>query len=88
MVTSNIVYILVYVKQSVYCLLQNGMTALILASIRGHKDVVETLLEAGAKPDIQDKVTVCVHVFVFLLMCVCVCVCGCLCICPVCGCKS
>ena len=37
--------------------IQNGWTALKAASFKGHhKEVVELLLDAGAKPDIQDKV--------------------------------
>lgn len=36
--------------------LQHGMTALIWASGRGHSEVVNHLLEAGANPDAADKV--------------------------------
>lgn len=36
--------------------LQHGMTALIWASGRGHTEVVDHLLEAGANPDAADKV--------------------------------
>lgn len=36
--------------------LQHGMTALIWASGRGHTEVVNHLLEAGANPDAADKV--------------------------------
>ena len=35
---------------------QNGWTALQVASSEGHQKVVELLLGAGAKPDLQDKV--------------------------------
>ena len=35
---------------------QDGWTALERASIKGHQKVVELLLEAGANPDIQNKV--------------------------------
>ena len=35
---------------------QHGMTALIWASGRGHTEVVNHLLEAGANPDAADKV--------------------------------
>ena len=38
--------------------LQHGMTALIWASGRGHTEVVDHLLEAGANPDAADKVRV------------------------------
>ena len=36
--------------------IQNGWTALQQASSEGHQKVVELLLRAGAKPDLQDKV--------------------------------
>ena len=36
--------------------IQNGWTALKAASFKGHLKVVEVLLGAGAKPDIQDQV--------------------------------
>ena len=36
--------------------IQDGWTALERASIKGHQKVVELLLEAGANPDIQNKV--------------------------------
>ena len=36
---------------------QHGMTALIWASGRGHTEVVDHLLEAGANPDAADKVS-------------------------------
>ena len=35
---------------------ENGMTALNWAAQKGHKQVVDVLLKAGASPDIQDKV--------------------------------
>ena len=37
------------------------MTALARAAYQGHEQVVDVLLKAGAKPDIQDKVIECVH---------------------------
>ena len=60
-----------------YDLVQVGLTALIVASLNGHKDVVETLLEAEAKPDIQDQV---IHVYVCMCGCVCTCLFVCACI--------
>ena len=36
--------------------IQDGQTALEQASIKGHHNVVEFLLGAGANPDLQDKV--------------------------------
>ena len=39
-----------------YPTLQDGQTALEQASFRGHHNVVEFLLGAGANPDLQDKV--------------------------------
>ena len=35
---------------------QDGRTALMLASLRGHTDVVQLLLSSGAQVDLQDKV--------------------------------
>ena len=36
--------------------IQDGWTALKVASFKGHQRVVELLLEAGANPDLQNKV--------------------------------
>ena len=36
--------------------IQNGETALDVASFNGYQKVVELLLKAGANPDLQDKV--------------------------------
>lgn len=36
--------------------MQDGETALEQASMKGHQKVVESLLGAGANPDLQDKV--------------------------------
>ena len=41
----------------VHLLLQNGKTALMLASEKGHIKCVETLLQWGAKVNIKDKVS-------------------------------
>ena len=52
-------------------IIQNGGTALARAAYNSHEQVVDVLLKAGAKPDIQDKVIECVHadcnVHVFVL---------------------
>ena len=37
---------------------KDGITALAGAAYKGHKQVVDVLLKAGANPDIQDKVTI------------------------------
>ena len=42
-------------------IIQNGRTALTRAASNGHEQVVDVLLKAGAKPDIQSKVMECVH---------------------------
>ena len=39
-----------------YPIVQDGQTALQQASIKGHHNVVEFLLGAGANPNLQDKV--------------------------------
>ena len=36
--------------------MQEGLTALILASQNGHSDIVDALLEAKANPDITENV--------------------------------
>ena len=38
--------------------IQNGQTALIGASGNGNIQIVDSLLKAGAQPDIQDKVRI------------------------------
>ena len=42
-------------------IIQNGRTALTRAASNSHEQVVDVLLKAGAKPDIQSKVIECVH---------------------------
>ena len=37
--------------------LQLGLSSLMVASLNGHEEVVRMLLSAGAKPDLQDKVS-------------------------------
>ena len=43
-----------------YHSLQSGATPPIAASHKGHKDIVEVLLNHGAEVDLPDKVSVCV----------------------------
>ena len=38
--------------------LQNGISALMWASVWGHLQVVERILAAGAQPDLQDNVRI------------------------------
>ena len=54
LIVMNYVYIVLYHS------LQDGVTPLILASQKGHKDIVEVLLNHGAEVDLPDKVSVCV----------------------------
>ena len=37
-------------------IIQNGTTTLAQAALQGHEQVVEVLLKAGAKLDVEDKV--------------------------------
>ena len=53
----------VIVVQTIYCeyiftihCSQNGWTALMIACFQGHEKVVELLLTAGSKVDLQNKV--------------------------------
>ena len=39
-----------------HCVAQNGDTALIWASYRGHTGIIRELLSGGAQVDLQDKV--------------------------------
>ena len=48
--------------------IQEGKTALAWASWKGHKQTVDVLLSAGAKPDIQDQVTECVVILMLMLI--------------------
>ena len=45
-------------KCFLYALVQGGQTALMAASMEGHLQVVEVLLKAEAKPDMQTKVLI------------------------------
>ena len=45
--------------------MQESMTALMLATQRGHKDIVKALVERKADPNITaDKVGLCLHVWI------------------------
>ena len=39
-----------------YCIIQDGQTPLMTASLEGHADIVETLIEAKAQVDTQEEV--------------------------------
>ena len=54
LIVMNYVYIVLHLS------LQNGNTPLIAASQKGHKDIVEVLLNHGAEVDLPNKVSVCV----------------------------
>ena len=54
LIVMNYVYIVLHHS------LQNGATPLIVASLKGHKDIVEVLLNHGAEVDLPHKVSVCV----------------------------
>ena len=49
-----------YVYIALYHSLQDGVTPLIAASQKGHKDIVEVLLNHGAEVDLPNMVSVCV----------------------------
>ena len=40
-----------------YCYDQNGATAMMLAAVKGHKDIVEYLVSQGADKDIKNNVS-------------------------------
>ena len=56
----TLVTMISYMDRAILCI-QEGKTALAWASWKGHKQTVDVLLSAGAKPDIQDQVSWCVH---------------------------
>ena len=53
----------------VFHTLQNGSTALIIASWEGHKDCIEELLKHGAKVDHEDKVSAVLQSIIVCLAC-------------------
>ena len=52
-----------------YCSLQDGHTALITASWKGHEDCIEELLKHGAKVDHEDKVSAVLQSIIVCLAC-------------------
>ena len=51
------------------------MTALMLAAVNGHADVVKLLLGAGASIEAKDTVSKRISICTCVFVCVCVCVC-------------
>ena len=52
-----------------YCSLQEGHTALITASWKGHKECIEELLKCGAKVDLENKVSAVLQSIIVCLAC-------------------
>ena len=50
----NLFSVYQFVHHLIY--LQDGVTALVAASREGHSQIVDSLLKAGAKPDLQANV--------------------------------
>ena len=48
------------------------MTALMLATQRGHKDIIKALVERKANPNITDEVGLCLHVWIMYHCSLCV----------------
>ena len=51
------VYFHIMIWVNLHIMLQDGYTALILASQKGHKHIVELLIQSGAKLDIKSNVS-------------------------------
>ena len=47
-----------------FVLIQKGLTALMLATQRGHKEVIKVLVEKKANPNITEMVGLCLHVWI------------------------
>ena len=58
-------------------MVQDGWTALIGAASSGHDGMVDLLVKAGAKLDVQDEVG---GDEARMMVCVCVCLCACACV--------
>ena len=67
--------ILALVYDYIYRIIQDGKTALMVASLGGHNECVEALLKRGAQVKITDNVSSTKSIRCLLLMCVLV-VCG------------
>ena len=48
------------------------MTALMLATQRGHKDIIKALVERKANPNITDEVGLCLHLWIMYQCSLCV----------------
>lgn len=55
-------------RQHTYYIMQDGRTALYIATQEGHEDIVRLLLEARADPDVQDEVLTFSMVFTIIHM--------------------
>lgn len=55
-------------RQHTYYFMQDGRTALYIATQEGHEDIVRLLLEAKADPDVQDEVLTFSMVFTIIRM--------------------
>ena len=55
---SPVTVLAVSVRLHMSIISQGGVSALMLAAVEGHTEVVTQLLEAGANTDLQDKVQV------------------------------
>ena len=69
----RVIYLHCNAMQFSVCIkIQNGLTALMVATQRGHKDVVNALVEKKANPNITDKVGLCLHVLIMYHCSLCV----------------